>query len=57
MCAALAKHGVDYTIVQRIRATPEGRPAMVTLGGLSRSAHGEVSCQLWFLVVMLLMNC
>jgi hypothetical protein len=34
MCAALAKHGVDYTIVRWIRATLEGQLAMATVGGL-----------------------
>jgi len=37
ICAALAKHGVDYTIVRWIRTTLEGWLAMATLGGLSRS--------------------
>jgi len=59
MCAALAKHGVNYTIRQWIRATPEGRLATVTLGGLSRSIRvsrgcpqgGVLSPLLWCLVV------
>jgi len=58
-CAALARHGVDYTIVQRITATLEGQLAMVTLGGLSRSIvvsrhcpqGGVLSPLLWCLVV------
>jgi len=37
MCAALARHGVDYIIIRWIRAILEGWLAMVTLGGLSRS--------------------
>jgi len=32
MCAALARHGVVYTIIRWIRATVEGRQATVTLG-------------------------
>jgi hypothetical protein len=32
MCAALAKRGVDYTIIRRIRATLEGRLATANLG-------------------------
>jgi len=36
-CAALARHGVDYTIVRCIRAILEGQLAMATLGGLPRS--------------------
>jgi len=59
MCAALAKHGVDYTIVRWIRATLEGRLAMVTLGGLPRSVGVSRGCPqggissplLWCLVV------
>jgi hypothetical protein len=34
VCTALARHGVDYTIVQWIRATLEGRLATVTLWGM-----------------------
>jgi len=41
MCAALAGHGVYYTIVRWIRATLEGQRAMVTPGGLSRSVAVE----------------
>ena len=59
MCAALAGHGVDYTIVRWIRATLEGRRAMATLGGFSRSIAvsrgcpqgGVLSPLLWCLVV------
>jgi hypothetical protein len=59
MCAALAKHGVDYTIIQRIRATMEGRLATETLGGFSRSIVVSRGCPqgvallplLWCLVV------
>jgi hypothetical protein len=35
MCAALARHGVDYTITRWIRATLEGRKATATLGETS----------------------
>jgi hypothetical protein len=35
MCDALIRHGSDYTIVQWIRATLEGRIAMATLNGFS----------------------
>jgi hypothetical protein len=60
MCAALAKHGVDYTIIRWIRATLERRLAMATLGGFSRSvgvgaAHREVSCHRSY-GALLLMN-
>ena len=59
MCAALAKHGVDHTIVRWIRATLEGRLATATLGGFSRIIEvsrgcpqgGVLSPLLWFLVV------
>jgi hypothetical protein len=50
MCAALIKHGDDYTTVRWIRATLEGRLAAATLGGSSSSvgvlgvAHREVLC-------------
>jgi hypothetical protein len=44
MCAALAGHGVDYTIVQWIRATLEGRQATATLGGLPRSVAMSRGC-------------
>jgi hypothetical protein len=44
MCIALAKHGVDYTIIRWIRATLEGWLAKATLGGFSRSV--EVSKRL-----------
>jgi len=37
MCAALARHGVDRTIVRGIRAILEGRLTTATLGGFSRS--------------------
>jgi hypothetical protein len=37
MCAALFKHGVDYTIIWWIRATLEGRMAAVTLIGSSKN--------------------
>jgi len=59
MCGALVKHGVDYTIVQWIRATLEGRLAAATLGGSSRNVEvsrrcpqgGVLSLFLWCLVV------
>ena len=59
MCAALTKHGADYTIVRWIGDTLEGRLDTATLGGLSRSVgvsrvcpHGSVfSPLLWCLVV------
>jgi hypothetical protein len=62
MCAELAKHGVDYTIIQLIRATLEGRLASATLGGLYRSVvvsrccpqAGAFSPLPWCLVVELL---
>jgi len=59
MCVALAKHGVDHTNIQWIRATLEGRLATATLGGFSRSVEvsrgypqgGVLSPLLWCLVV------
>jgi len=45
MCAALAKHRVDYTIIRSIRATLEGRRATATLGGFSRSVLVSRGCQ------------
>ena len=59
MCAALAKHGVDYTIIRWIKATLEGRLAAASLGGCSRSVAvkrgcpqgGVLSPLLWCLVV------
>jgi hypothetical protein len=59
MCAALARHGVDYAIALWSRATPEGRQARATLGGFSRSVAvsrgsaegGVLSPLLWWLVV------
>ena len=59
MCAALARHGVDYTIVRWIRATLQGQLAMATLRGLSRSVAASIGCPqggvlsplLWCLVV------
>jgi hypothetical protein len=44
MCAALARHGVDHTIVRWIRATLEGRLAMATRGGLTRSVAVSRGC-------------
>ena len=59
MCAALAKHGVDYTIVRWIRANLEGWLATSTVGVLSRSVRvsrgcpqgGVLSTLIWCLVV------
>jgi len=59
MCAALARHGVDHTIIRWIRATLEGWLATATLGGFSRSVAvsrgcpqgGVLSPLLWCLVV------
>ena len=59
MCAALVKHGVDYTIIQWIRATLEGRMATATLCRFSRNIGGSRGCPqggvlsplLWCLVV------
>jgi hypothetical protein len=58
MCGAIFKHGVDYTIVQRIRATLEGRLAAATLSGNSKGVAvsrgcpqgGVLSPLLWCLV-------
>jgi len=58
MCAAIFKHGVDFNIVQWIRATLEGRLAAATLNGFSRSIAvcrgspqgGVLSPLLWCLV-------
>ena len=44
MFGALIKHGVDYTIVQWIRATLEGRLAAATLGGSSRNVEVSREC-------------
>jgi len=44
MCGELARHGVDHTIVRRIKTTLEGREAMGTLGGLSRSIAVSRGC-------------
>ena len=62
LCKALAKHGVDHTIIRSITATLEGQVATATLGGFSRSiecleaAHREGSCLLSY-GALLLMNC
>ena len=58
MCAALFKHGVDYTIIWWIRATLEGCMAAVTLGGRFKNVAvfrrcpqgGVLSPLLWCLV-------
>ena len=44
MHAALAKHGVDYTIIQWIRATLEGQLATVTLRGSSMNVQVSQGC-------------
>jgi hypothetical protein len=44
MCAALARHGVDYTIIRWIRATLEGRLTTATLGGHSGSVTVSRGC-------------
>jgi hypothetical protein len=59
MCAALVRHGVDYTIIRWVKATLEGRQATAMLGSLSRSVGvfrrcpqgGVLSPLLWCLVV------
>ena len=59
MCLALARHGVDRTIVRWVKATLEGRRAIATLGSFSRSVAVSreypqgcvLSPLLWCLVV------
>jgi hypothetical protein len=59
MCMALARHGVDHTIVRWVKATLEGQRAIAMLGSLSRSVAvsrgcpqgGVLSPLLWCLVV------
>ena len=59
MCLALARHGVNHTIVRWVKATLEGRRATATLGNFSRSVEvprgcpqgGVLSPLLWCLVV------
>jgi len=59
MCVALARHGVNRTIVRWVKATLEGRRATATRGNLSRSVAvsrgcpqgGVLSPLLWCLVV------
>ena len=59
MCMALARHGVERTIVRWVKATLEGRWATAMLGNLSRSVAvsrgcpqgGVLSPLLWCLVV------
>jgi len=56
---ALARHGVDHTIVRWVKGTLEGRRAMAALSSLSRSVAvsrgcpqgGVLSTLLWCLVV------
>ena len=57
MCSAFIRHGVDQTIVRRIRATLEGRLATAGLGDVTRCVTvsracpqgGVLSPLLWFL--------
>jgi hypothetical protein len=59
MFAGVIKHGVDYTIIQWIRASLEGCMAAENLGGSSRNVtvfrgclqRGVLSTLLWCLVV------
>jgi hypothetical protein len=59
MCTALARHGVDHTIVSWVKATLEGRQAIALFGSLSKSVAvprecpqgGVLSPFLWCLVV------
>jgi len=59
MCAALVRHGVDYTIVRWVKANLEGRQATAMLGSFSRSVAVSRGCPqgcvlsplLWCLVV------
>jgi hypothetical protein len=59
MCAVIARHGSDHTIIRWIRATLEGRQATATLGETSVSVAvskgcpqgGVLSPLLWCLVV------
>jgi hypothetical protein len=59
MCTALARHGVDHTIIRWVKDTLEGRRAIATLGGSCRSVEvskgcpqgGVLSPLLWCLVV------
>ena len=59
MCDAHIRHGSDYTIVQQIRTTLEGRIAVATLNGFSMSLAISRGCLqgsvlsplLWCLVV------
>ena len=44
ICAALFKHGVNYTFVRCIRTTLEGRLAAETLGGSSGSIEVSRGC-------------
>jgi hypothetical protein len=44
MCMALARHGVDHTIVRWVKATLEGGRAIATLSGLSRSVVVSRGC-------------
>jgi len=43
-CVALPTLGVDYTIIQWIRATLEGRLTMATPGGFSRTVKVSRGC-------------
>jgi len=62
MCAALARHGIDHTIVRWIGATLERRLAIATFRRYARSIamsrgcpqRGVLSPLLWYLVTELL---
>jgi hypothetical protein len=59
MCTALARHGVNHTIIRWVKATLEGRRAIAMLGGSFRSVAVSKGCMqggvlsplLWCLVV------
>jgi hypothetical protein len=44
MCVALARHGVDHTIVRWVKAILEGWRATTMLGSLSRSVAVSRGC-------------
>ena len=64
MCDALVRHGSEYTIVRRIKATLEGRVAVATLNKISLKfaisrgcpQGGVLSPLLWCLVVNYLLT-
>jgi len=57
MCVALAKHGVDHTIIRWNRATLEGWLAKATLGGFSRSVEVSRGCPQGGVVTALMVPC